>query len=488
MDQGKIIRVESDIQVLTFGSFLLRTRIVTDGVKAERLMSSRQLVELSLIRPEDASRLQSSYVRSVLVRLMPEAIQTWSIDRTVPRPGTIPDQPIDPAPELMRAVAQQEVESLLLHLDRLRLTGGLTVAGNVLPLLQLARVHIGECQALDALRNGRPIDFEDAAQLEPLCAKVIFAMSVAGLLVVRGREEEVTEPPEPVPPDPEPVVEESAESSLIDHVSVVPAVAETDASHPVPTSNLAIEDELRVDYERFKRENHYEVLGVDVNARVSAIRLAWLRRGRQYGKARYEGVVGDEGMGIVDAIRQRLDVAARVLSDRESRLRYNRAIEISTPGLEARVVEIFEARALYDAGREFLRSRGPAEALAQFEAAQRQDPEEPEYFAAMARALLGMPPGAEVHRRIQSLLERALEVEPELIDAHIAMANLLRIQGRSDDSMEHVKRVLKIAPNHVEAKALRELLRRPTTDAGSQFHKSGESVAEKVMGLFRRRS
>lgn len=472
-DDGRIFRVETDVPEWAFPAYLVRARIVPDALKAERMTSAGMLVESGVIRREDGARLQASYLRSVLTLMMSEPFPVWGIDRTPMPAGTLPDMPVEPEPELMRAVGRRDIAEVRAVVDRLVESGSPVLGEGAEPCLRYARAQFGDLRILQYLRDDNVEDAADALLAEEGTARVLFSLHVAGHLSFQ---------PRPAPAHrPEPAV-----SVLVEAQAPAPTLDSAPASASGDLVQSDVEARLVEAAARMADQNNYEILEVSIDARLSAIRMAWLRMRRQWVRTRFEGVVSAHAMTLLDGIHKRLEAARERLSERNARLQYNRAIDIATPGLEARLVEVFEAQALHQSGREALANRDAKAAMASFEAAWRQDPLEPLYLVAMAEALMAMPPSDETRARVRELLGQAFAVDADLIEAHLAMAEVLRREQDWDGSMDHVRRVLLLEPENSDASRLRDRLRKRPADAVvGGFQRKPGTLLGKVRSLLR---
>lgn len=461
-DDGRILRIDTAVKDWSFPAYLLRARILTDPVRAERMVSSTMLVEAKVVRPEDAARLRASYLRSVLTSMMPETFSAWEVDRTPVPESPVPDLPVDPEPELMRAVARAPLDEMRTVVDRLRASGDLALDGDVGPCLRHARVQFGDSDFVQALRDRDVSVITEEALGDESVVRILFALHVAGVLAVHAA-------PPPAPP-----------------MRPLEALAE---EPPAPIIQSDVEAGLLEAATAMADQNDYELLGVSIDARPSAVRSAWRRLRRQFARSRYEGLVTPQAMAVLEGIHERVDHARDRLLDRDARMQYNRAIEVATPSLEARLVEVFDARQLHLAGLEALEGRDAKGAMSHFEAALRQDPQEPDFLVGMANALLAMPASGDVHAQAKGVLDQALAMDDNLLEAHLAMAELLRRIGQGDAAMEQVRRVLALDPENEEAGRLRERLRkRAAMPRSGSFAKPQASLIDRIKSLLRRDS
>ena len=181
------------------------------------------------------------------------------------------------------------------------------------------------------------------------------------------------------------------------------------------------------------------------------------------------------------------------MTDRALRLSYNRAIGESAAALDARITEIFDARAMYRTGMDLLAERRYDEALAQFEAAAARDPGEPEYTAAIAQVLVSRGHDQRQLERARALADHALKQDPELVPAIVVLASICRLENKRDEALELARRALRIDPDSKEALTVRDLLQPSLSGTKISFEKKRESILDRlrnalVSGLGRHRS
>lgn len=506
LKKGRIFQAESEVPTLGFGAYLVRARMVSDPAAAERLASTRRLVDAGIIRPEDASKLHGSYARAVLSKVLPLPCTGWSFTPTEMLMGVVSDHPVDPFPELVRAVTRDGVlPELRVVVDRARASGSLVLAPGFEFALSHAKSQFGELKVLFVLRQGRTEDITDEMLAQDDTVRVLFALIVAGLMHA-GTAAPGVPPVAPAAARPEAAASAAARS--VERIAEPPpAAASRSSSHRPPPAvpqrptwmgpqdsiRLAgvsnpFEKELRSAWNEMQSRNHFEVLGVSVDARDSCIATAHLKARAQFSRAKYDDVVPAEAIEILDRILRHLDTVRDILLDRTRRNAYNRQSGIATPSLESRIVEIHEARSMWRAGVEMLQAHKAGDALAQFEAAARQDPHEPEFKVYQAWAILAMPPSGDNLQRALEAVEEAAKVEPDLVEGLVCQATIARLQGRFDDAREFVRRALSLDPDHSEARAVKDLLRARAPAPKMNFQKSRLSLVDRVMALFKKGS
>ncbi|MBP7126255.1 hypothetical protein KBD49_07815 [Myxococcota bacterium] len=496
--KGRLVQVETEVPELGFGAFLVKARMVHDPASAERLASTRRLVDAGVLRPEDAAKLHGSYARSLLARILDAPVHHWSFEAREALEGVVSDMPVDPFPELLRALSQvPNPDPLRQAVRRLVQAGGLSLAPGSEFLLSHVRAHFGATPLVALLREGRVGEIGEASLEDPDAVRILFALVVAGHLQSSGAskpgEKGASSPVPQAPP------EEALEVARVEMRKPPegPALGDgrrkrpswiepADPVHMATVSN-PFEKEIASAWAEMQRQTFYETLGVTSDARLSFVQAGWLKGRGHFALARYQDVLSPDSLGLLRRIHDHLDTAKEVLFDASRRTAYNRRIELSTPSLEATVQKIFEARDPHRKGLEDLAARRFPEALEHFRDAESLDPEEPEYVAAQGRVFLSMPPSPENQRQARALLERALSGNPDLVDALVALAGLARIEGKTDEARDLLRRALALDGDHEEALALRALLKPRAAAPKMQFARKGSSWWERLKELWRRK-
>lgn len=185
-------------------------------------------------------------------------------------------------------------------------------------------------------------------------------------------------------------------------------------------------------------------------------------------------------MRYLEEIHARIDAAITTLSDPDLRSAYNRTLGTLTPETQARLATIFEAQRAYKAGMVALNTNNLKAATTSFERAMEQDPEEPLYPVALAQVLLRMPVSSGGTGRARDLVQSALSRRPDVPEAHMVMATILRREGRRAEALEHLHTILHHDPEHAEARRLKELLSATSQPMPLDFRRKPDSVFSRL--------
>ncbi len=258
----------------------------------------------------------------------------------------------------------------------------------------------------------------------------------------------------------------------------------------VPVGAVLVDPELdraiQAELARAARLNHYELLEIAPDARVSAVRMAVLRARRRYSPSRYEGGVSPDSMKSLHELIDRIGKVGELFSDLNLRVSYNRSQNISTPGLEAQLAAMFDARGFWREGMQLLEQRKAAEALELFEAAEDCDAEEPDFFCAQGQALLAMAPAPDTAETVESLLEVAFSFDPDLVSAHLLAAEFMVRKNDLEAAQGHIRKVLALEPENRDARAFRLKAKASRAAAQVSFKKKPESLLQKAFKLIKR--
>lgn len=465
---GKVIAA-IDGEARSFADFLARTQLVKDvSTMPKPPTCARELLESGLVRHSEAVKIQLSHTRSLLCLLLPLGFSSVSFVPAEDVKWALDSPPIDIVQELFRAVARRaDVTRMQEAVGRFLTNHDVRLSAEKERLLSDARSMIGDAPVLYLLRQGRMS--ERKIPWDEKSIRLIFALMVADVLVREAKPFSEDSRMTDIPMPGEPGVEDSK-------ATPVPMPR-------VPTQDQGVAYELEQVAETFSKNSFYEILGIDVEARISEVEASYAAIMRRYSRSRYEDIPDvEESLRI---IHSRLDEARRTLTDHALRVAYNRQIGVSTPSLETRLVTMFEARQQYENGMRFLSLQKHEEALAAFEEAASLDPREPEYKVAIARLLLTRGQPADALLQAHSLIEEALKLREDFVPALICRAILYRIEDHQDLALEQVRAVLRLDPQNREALALKEVLRGHASGTKMVFKKRNESMFEKLKKLFK---
>ncbi len=451
LQRGRPRCVATDFSPLSLATHLAHSRILPEtaiehyqaSARAAGVPLCRVLASERALPPEELARQVEAHTRAVVEALLPRAIPAWSWRPDDANGGACDSVGLDPVPLLMRTVARHpDIRTMRAIVSRFVGGADLRLAPGYEAFLTAAREQFHDARVLFLLRQGRHREVARAADSDERDLRVLFTLIVAGA-VERG----------------------------------APRSGSVDRKDP---SEDPVSQELHHTALDFRSRNHYEVLGLSVECRVSEVEAAGRRLRRRFARARYEGTATPRALRDLDEINARVDEAVRTLTDLDLRTAYNRTLGTLTADVQARIAAVFEARGSWQSGVVALKAGDHQEAVARFEQAMGQDPEEPLYPVALARAVIAASASPAAASRARGLVEGVLARWPEFPEARVVMAHILRGEGRKDEAVEHVRAVLRQDPEHAEACRLRELLSAKSPPAAFRFQKKPDSVLARL--------
>lgn len=241
--------------------------------------------------------------------------------------------------------------------------------------------------------------------------------------------------------------------------SGVVSSAELDAVNEQSETAQAARQALIAEAERVRTADLYHVLMVERSADTAQLAAALAERQRQFSRERYPAAALGAERPRLEEVLAIYETVRSILLDERARERYDRALaesEQRTPTLDAEV-------AFADA-TELLRQHRYQEAVAALEGLTARAPAQAEFHAALGWShWLHQGPSRRAGELARPHLRRALELDPEHVEAHLHSAELGVALGEDDaEVLFHLERALELRPSRAEALELLErvLLRR----------------------------
>lgn len=489
---GHLGDFSTDVEDWSVQAYLTRSKLLYDPEKLEEIRSFEDLTKAAPQLELDVKQLKSSYSRSVVALMMPKAYSSLEF---IPK-AKLDGEPINPRIDtdllLMQAVSKVPTKEILEATCKLKNGGKLVIRSEAFAMLRNAQLQFGHSQLASEMFAGHLTMADDNIYSQESSARFLFSLHVAGLVSVVKEEPPVSEPTEAAPDASSALPEVSLpyDQAPVGVATIAEPVIELtlDFDSDLTKDLNPIEEELCQTLVDFKEKNYYQVLGINVDARISTIYMAYLRTRRKWIATKYSGLITAKGENILAEIHGMLNQIKEQLLDKQTRIKYNKVLEIDTPSLDARLVEIFEAWDLHKQGQILLNQPDPKGALANFETAFRMDNSEPAYLVWMAKAIMVMPPSKENQQRIPELLEQALKIEEDFPDALLALAEFHRRGQETEKALDKIRRVLLLDPENPEALALRHRIQNPTKESAvGSFTKTVSSPLDRFKALITKR-
>jgi len=202
-------------------------------------------------------------------------------------------------------------------------------------------------------------------------------------------------------------------------------------------------------YETTPPQNHYEQLGVDKKADSSTIRSAFFALARRWHPDRLPAELEDIRATVTKAFAA-MGEAHGTLSDDAQRAEYDRKLEETPDDEQAQVAAILNAASAFQRAEVLMKKKNFTEALEQAKEAYEGDPTQADH-AALYAWLQGTQRSSKFEELI-SMLDAALEGNSDNVRALWYRGQLLKKAGQHLRAIKDFKQVVRLKPNHMEAK------------------------------------
>jgi CheY-like chemotaxis protein/tetratricopeptide (TPR) repeat protein len=225
-------------------------------------------------------------------------------------------------------------------------------------------------------------------------------------------------------------------------------LSEPPAGAPVPPASSdgraveALRKEVLSYYLSIQGRDHYQVLGVARGATPAEIAAAYAALDKRFRLERFADIDLGADYVRVEEIRELVRGAFETLFSRDGRAAYDRKLAAARPSTS------MQAELLAQRAETLIRQGDPAGALGLLERAAAAQPEQADY-----RALLGwaiFQAHGEV-ARAKAHLQAALDLDPDLVDAHDFAGRIAVAEGDDARAIAHLERVLEADPTRTEA-------------------------------------
>jgi curved DNA-binding protein CbpA len=216
-------------------------------------------------------------------------------------------------------------------------------------------------------------------------------------------------------------------------------------------------------------KNHYEVLGVAVDATAEQIRAAYFKLARQYHPDSYAGA--DSGtLAAANKVFSAVTEANRVLSESTKREKYtNEAVhghKSEEETAEEQALAALQADTYYKQGLSNLQAGRLAESLKLFRKAYQTFGQDPVYRAAYGYLVQIASRGDEIAQaEAERLATSAKEENEENIDVAAYHGGWLAETGQIKKGVTALRKVLGVNPDHREALAIMSRISRQSQRA-----------------------
>jgi len=219
-------------------------------------------------------------------------------------------------------------------------------------------------------------------------------------------------------------------------------------------------------------KNHFEILGVAVDATANDVRAAYLKLAKEYHPDRFSGD-SDDVRNLAAATFSLITSAHDTLSDQDQRREYQKRMKRGTTEEEdrAHVQRFVSAEQKFNEAEGMCKRRAFAQALQLFGEACELAPDEAEYRAYYGWTHYLVKQGDEGARREAARhLDRAISLAENSPTGYYFRGQLHKACNEADLARRMFKKVLELRPNHVEAaRELRLIEMRKSKESGGLF-------------------
>jgi curved DNA-binding protein CbpA len=230
------------------------------------------------------------------------------------------------------------------------------------------------------------------------------------------------------------------------------------APPPAPAPQLDPQVELAAAKDmaaKMKGKNHFELLGIPLEADATAVKVAYFKLAKQYHPDTVTPGALPELIQYKSALFAAIGEAYRALYDDKSRAEYKENLK-SGGADKVDVGLIFLAEEHFQKGIQWVRARKYGDALKAFEAAIAANKEEPEFFAWRGHAKFwAIADKAAARAAALKDIEACLARNPRVPHAHYFRGQIEKATGEKEAALRNFKRAVEIQPDFTDA--LREI-------------------------------
>lgn len=216
-------------------------------------------------------------------------------------------------------------------------------------------------------------------------------------------------------------------------------------------------NELLMRLDKAVDASHYGVLELSAQADEDAIRSSYYLLARRYHPDRFRSGELKDLLPRIEAFFAQVTEAYNTLADPELREHYDEELMIEGPHVddEPEADTSHLARQNYMAAQSLVKRKQFRQAIKFLENALELEENVPEYHVEFGKVIALNPRRRE---EAEEHLRRGLELDPTVMDAHTALADLLVKRDKTENAVLVLKEALKWFPDHPEVKRrLKEL-------------------------------
>ncbi len=220
-------------------------------------------------------------------------------------------------------------------------------------------------------------------------------------------------------------------------------------------------DELIRVRDTYRRQTHFEVLGVPLGAPQAEVRGAFVKLAKRYHPDRFRGAPS-ELAALAAEIFARISSAHDTLCDSQARAAYLAELRTGKTANQQRkeVARIVSAEQECRKGEDSLKAREYERAVSHFQRALELSPDEGEFHAFYGWSLfLTKPSDPKTRKEAVEHLKKALSLAPASPTGYYYLGQMQKACGDPDQAVKMFRKVLSLRRNHVEASRELRLLK-----------------------------
>jgi len=420
LKRGLVIYIHTTAPEHSLPAFLLKAGLVEKEVlstvishaRANHKSFDKAIEDLNILAQGMLGKIKASHQNTLLAFVLSlKALEIELKEKDLPQ-SMNNMEPLNVFPALCRAAAAlSDIEYMRTILDSI-LIQGLQISTDSFDLLPMLKTFIGEHDVLYWIRQGELNKITPKTIEDPTAVRILFVLY------------------------------------LDDHLSG-PQV-------DLPHEHDEILSSLKSQLSKMLRMNYYEILGVTIESPLSVVESKYNSLKRRFSSSRYESTsYQDKVEDLIRQIHELLDKARETLLDKTRRMDYNRLLKIDSPGLNTRLISMFNAQNSFMSGLRVLDGGSLRDAETFFKQAVEEFNDDPLYMTFLARVrLISCGRNDKKLEEISQTLKIAFSKNPEHPEILYTMAQLANKQGKPETAVSYIKRVLSLDPNHQNAKAL----------------------------------
>lgn len=233
-------------------------------------------------------------------------------------------------------------------------------------------------------------------------------------------------------------------------------------SAPTPPASPEAElKELRAKYEEVKKQNLFEVLGLQQNTDAGAVKIAYFKMAKLYHPDTVQQNAPPEIGKLKADIFAKVGDAYRRLTDDKSRAEYIEELKSGGDGDGVDVQQILMAEELFQKGSIMVKAKKFADAVKMLDDAIKANPDEGEFYAWRGFAKYFSATDKKAGKgEADKDLHLAIKKNDRCAQAYYFLGQIAKLSGDNATAQKNFQKTIELRPDHVDA--LREVRMAPS--------------------------